>query len=725
MSKPTIICIDDEILVLTSLRDSLTQLFGTDYAVEIAESGEEALEVISELAEENAEIPLIISDQIMPGMKGDQLLAQIHHQYPKTLKILLTGQASADDIGKALNHANLYRYIAKPWDTTTLNSIVCEGLRAYFNDKRLLESHDFLTALNQELEYQVSQRTQQLQQEIETRRQAEVQLQQRSDYIARFSDNLRQLHRLSTSHYDGLEALLNDYLATGCQILDYTTGIVARLEGDRLIVTAVHSDLSVITPGQIFPLSDSLCQSVVEQQRTIANLCPIASPKDLRAIAFNPSFQAYLGTPIWVNGNIYGTLSFSANQAKSQVDEQAREFMELMALSIGRIVENQLAQQQLQASETALNEAQKLAHLGNWNYDLLTGEISWSEETFRIYGRDRHQKTPSYQELLARVYPDDRAALAALVKRAIEQGLPYCVEYRWQHPDGQLRYLESRGKVVRNPAGQVVRLFGTVLDITAHKQAEAAMEAAKQAAEAANRAKSTFIANMSHELRTPLHAIMGFAQLLAGDRNLSQGQQEQLATIRSSSEHLLNLIDELLDFSKIEAKRVARHDSDFDLYQLLEELRQLLRLKAVQKGLQLQVIYGSELPRWVRSDRLKLRQILLNLLGNAIKFTLKGSVVLTAISLPEFPLVTGQSRLVFSVADTGIGMAAEELEQIFEPFVQANSSNFSTEGGAGLGLAISREYAQLLGGELAVTSQKKPGNCLSAFPRPAAGGGDG
>ena len=148
MSKPVIVCVDDEIMVLISLRDQLAYHLGSNYNIELAESAEEALEIFEELRQEEIEVPLIISDQIMPGMKGDELLIQIHAQYPKTLKILLTGQASAEAVGNAVNAANLYRYIAKPWDKADLCLTVTEALRSYAQDKQLAEQNEALKTIN-------------------------------------------------------------------------------------------------------------------------------------------------------------------------------------------------------------------------------------------------------------------------------------------------------------------------------------------------------------------------------------------------------------------------------------------------------------------------------------------------------------------------------------------------------------------------------------------------
>jgi PAS domain S-box-containing protein len=242
-------------------------------------------------------------------------------------------------------------------------------------------------------------------------------------------------------------------------------------------------------------------------------------------------------------------------------------------------------------------------------------------------------------------------------------------------------------------------------DITERRQWELKLEEAKQRAETANLAKSEFLANMSHELRTPLNAIIGFSQLMRRNRDISPEQLENLETINRSGEYLLSLINDVLDFSKIEAGQMMMTLKNIDLHRLLMGLEEMFRLRARQKGLCLTFERAADIPQFICTDQNKLRQILINLLGNAVKFTEKGSITLRVTNkAPARQIQSGWSLLNFEVIDTGIGISQEEREKIFDAFFQTNSMTSSHQG-AGLGLAISQKFVNLMGSRLMVASE--------------------
>jgi PAS domain S-box-containing protein len=245
-------------------------------------------------------------------------------------------------------------------------------------------------------------------------------------------------------------------------------------------------------------------------------------------------------------------------------------------------------------------------------------------------------------------------------------------------------------------------LLTVVNDITERKQTEAALQQAKESAEVANRAKSEFLSKMSHELRTPLNAILGFAQLLGIDPSLSTEHKADLSIINRSGEHLLKLINDVLEMSKIEAGKVTLNESSFDLYQLLDNLHAMLQLEAASKDLQLIFERASNVPQRVKADEGKLRQTLINLLGNALKFTAQGSVTLRVRA------AQGLNTLSFEVEDTGAGIAPDEIEHLFDPFIQGKRGLQSQEG-TGLGLSITRQFVSLMGGTLTASSVPNQG----------------
>ena len=243
--------------------------------------------------------------------------------------------------------------------------------------------------------------------------------------------------------------------------------------------------------------------------------------------------------------------------------------------------------------------------------------------------------------------------------------------------------------------------------------AKESAEEARYTAEAANRAKSAFLANMSHELRSPLNAILGFAQVMARNNDLAPDDRENVSIISRSGEHLLSLINQVLDLSKIEAGRTTLNETNFDFYRLLDDISNMFTLKAEEKGLRLLIEQAGDVPRYIRTDELKLRQVLINLLGNALKFTGEGGVTLRIgvksneshplSPTPHSPSPIPHSLLHFEIEDTGSGIAPEEIDHLFEAFTQTASGRYAQEG-TGLGLPISRKFVQLIGGEIGVKS---------------------
>ena len=370
------------------------------------------------------------------------------------------------------------------------------------------------------------------------------------------------------------------------------------------------------------------------------------------------------------------------------------------------------------AENASLNERSQLAAssfgFGIWDWDLARNQMFWDDRMYGLYGVHRDDQPATDAVWRRALLPADLQRAEAELADALKGGRPFNTEFGIRLPDGQPRTIQAAAIVVRGPNGTPVRMVGINVDITARKAAETALlDANRQlglaidranqmttAAELAARAKANFLANMSHEIRTPMNGVVGMLRLLL-DSPLSHEQHRYATVASASGETLITLINDILDFSKIEAGRLDIESTDLDLNELLGTLLPIFAHRASEKKLRFTHEIAASVPTLLKGDRVRISQVLTNLLGNAIKFTATGEVRLDVTA----PQITNEEVIVrFAVSDTGLGIPTEKLPLLFTKFSQVDASTTRKYGGTGLGLAICKQLAELMGGEVGVSS---------------------
>jgi len=509
MMNGTILCVDDDPTVLAALRMLLGKL-GLDQPVEVAESGEEALEFAEDARNQGQAVAVVISDFIMPGMRGDELLIRLHEASPDTIKIMLTGQSNFDGVKRAINQANLYRFLEKPFNDDDLLLTIKSACLAFSHERELNQQNAELKSLNTEL------------------RQNEAAL------------------RASEARYVSMFQVVPEYLS-------------------------------------------------------------VSRAADGCLVEVNQGFVEATG----------------------------------------------------------------------WSRDEAIGRTAADLEIWTAADRDR--------------------AGAALEQQG---GVMRGFEAELKRKDGGTWHAVTSGAVFK--VDDVAYLLSIARDVTESRKHEVALRmslAAQQAAEAANQMKSEFLAMISHEVRTPLGGVIGMLKIGLKDTSMMEGTRAKLCVGLSNAEILLQIINDILDYSKLEAGKMSLEVIDFDLPAVVRDAQTILEERAESKGLALATEVTPDLPQWWRGDPVRLRQVLINLIGNSIKFTPTGEVRL------KVTYESADGMVVFAIRDTGIGISAEALPRMFQKFEQAEAETARKFGGTGLGLAICKQIVEAMGGSIWVESE--------------------
>ncbi|WP_293381430.1 ATP-binding protein [Phenylobacterium sp.] len=360
-------------------------------------------------------------------------------------------------------------------------------------------------------------------------------------------------------------------------------------------------------------------------------------------------------------------------------------------------------------SEQRLNVALQVADVHVWELDHRRRELIKSEDIDNLFDRQVTYEDLA-QDIMCNIDPRDRPAVRQAWRRHVEEGEPYRPQYRINRADGVEIWVEASSRQLRGGDGKTLRVVGALQDITRRRESEHALRQARDEAEAANKAKSVFLATMSHEIRTPLNGVLGMAQAMAAEE-LSPAQRERLDVVRQSGESLLAILNDVLDLSKIEAGKLELEETEFDIEALARGAYAAFTAIAAAKDLTFELTVEPAARGVWRGDATRVRQLLYNLVSNAIKFTEVGEV---EVRVSRAPKAKG-AGLVLRVRDTGIGIAAEPLSRLFTKFEQGDATTTRRYGGTGLGLAICRELAELMGGEILAESEPDRGSTFTAL----------
>jgi PAS domain S-box-containing protein len=494
-----------------------------------------------------------------------------------------------------------------------------------------------------------------------------------------------------------------------------TAGMSSANMGILLAALDAHAIVSITqADGEIIEVNDHFCRlSGYQRSELIGKNHRIIKSGEHLTPFYEELWQTISGGLVWsgdiCNRSKDGRLYWVATTIVPFLDDAG---LPVCYVSIRtEITQIKQLTNSLQTSEERFRRSQEYANIGTWEWNIKTNDVYWSKQIAPLFGyRDVVETT--FENFMNAVYPDDRAAVTDAIDRSVRNGAPYEVEHRVVWQDGTVHWLYGNGGVTRSPDGTPERMLGVVQDVTEQVAQRKALEEARTAADAANKAKTEFLSRMSHELRTPLNSILGFAQLLEIGGKLDASSHENVEQILRSGDHLLALINDVLDLARIEVGKFSLAIEPFHLQSVIEDSVAMVNGLANQRNVVLQLpdLSGGAC---VMGDRLRLRQVLINLLTNAIKYNRVGGEVRLTVTRDD-------TQWSINIADSGAGIDPDRLSKLFQPFTRLVDDQSDIEG-TGIGLALSRNLVEAMGGSIHVTSALGVGSEFSVKLPEASG----
>ena len=521
-------------------------------------------------------------------------------------------------------------------------------------------------------------------------------------------DTLRKLHRITAANELTTKEKIEALLSLGTETFSLPIGIISEIHNSDYIIRYACTPNGEVKPGDQFDLGITYCiHTLNADQPTGFNHVGQSTIQDHPCYSIF-GLESYLGTPLVVNGKRYGTLNFSSpTPRKYSFSHDDFELIRLFAQWISNKLSREQDRVTLERQSQLLESMSQQARIGAWEVDLIKGEIYWSKMTKIIHEVDDDYVPEMTQAINFYKEGHSRDRITRLIERAISTGESWHEQLQLITAKGNSLWVDAMGQV-EMINGKACRLYGSFQDIDARVKGQLELKSAKDVAESAAASKSTFLANMSHEIRTPMNGVIGMLNLLTRSQ-LTDQQKHYSNLAQSSAESLLVLINDILDFSKIEAGKLNLEILDFNLIEHFSDFVQTMTQKAEERDLELILDCSRIQHLQVKGDPSRLRQVLTNLVSNALKFTHQGYVLIMAETIQQS---NGSITLNCTVKDTGIGIPEEKLPHLFDAFTQADSSTTREYGGTGLGLAIVKQLCLLMGGDVEADSQENAGSCF-------------